>query len=201
MSEKPTAVSESTSVPQPEIVDGRLLLRRMTSVDAPQVFRLINDREIASNTRSIPYPYPEPQASEWIESHADLWDQGKSAIFGICLVSDSTGQPELCGAIGLEINSEFEHAELGYWIGREFWNQGICGEAARILVDFGFEHLNLHRIHAHHLTRNPASGRVLEKAGMKFEGTLRHHIKKWGVFEDIAWYGILRSEWQTVQTK
>jgi RimJ/RimL family protein N-acetyltransferase len=61
-------------------------------------------------------------------------------------------------------------------------------------VTYGFETLALHRIHAYHMTRNPASGRVMQKIGMRYEGCLRQHICKWGVFEDAAVYGILKSE-------
>jgi len=60
-------------------------------------------------------------------------------------------------------------------------------------VAYGFERRGLHRIHASHLTRNPASGRVLQKIGMRYEGCLRQHVDKWEVFEDLALYGILQS--------
>ena len=98
------------------------------------------------------------------------------------------------GAVGIELSVENEHAELGYWIGEPFWGQGYCSEAAAEVLKIGFQHFGLHKIHAHHLTRNPASGRVLQKIGMKQEGLLREHFKKWGVFEDILFYGILASE-------
>jgi ribosomal-protein-alanine N-acetyltransferase len=56
--------------------------------------------------------------------------------------------------------------------------------------------LELNRIFAHHFTRNPASGRVMQKLGMKHEGCLRQHFEKWDAFEDMEIYGILKSEWQ-----
>ena len=83
---------------------------------------------------------------------------------------------------------------MGYWVGVPFWGQGICTEAARALLGFGFGDLNLNKIHAHHFTRNPASGRVLQKLGMKYEGQLRQHVLKSDRFEDLFSYGILRSE-------
>ena len=65
------------------------------------------------------------------------------------------------------------------------------------VVQFGFTELELNRIHAHHLTRNPGSGKVLQKISMRHEGSLRDHIRKWGKFEDIEMYGILKHEYQS----
>ena len=62
------------------------------------------------------------------------------------------------------------------------------------MVDYGFDELGLNRIEAHYLTRNPASGHVLEKVGMKHEGILRQHIVKWDVAEDIGLYALLASD-------
>ena len=97
--------------------------------------------------------------------------------------------------MGLQINQQYASAELGYWIGQSFWRQGYCTEAARAVLGYGFELLELNRVYASYLTRNPASGRVMQKIGMAYEGCLRQHIKKWDVFEDLALYGILRSDW------
>jgi [ribosomal protein S5]-alanine N-acetyltransferase len=66
------------------------------------------------------------------------------------------------------------------------------------LVRYGFEHLNLNRIHAHHMVRNRASGRVLQKVGMKQEGVLRQRVRKWGVFEDVVALAILREDWTPI---
>lgn len=62
------------------------------------------------------------------------------------------------------------------------------------MVAYGFNTLRLHRIHAQHFTRNPASGRVMEKIGMQYEGCLRQHIYRWDQFEDLATYGILAQD-------
>ena len=83
---------------------------------------------------------------------------------------------------------------MGYWMGVPYWNHGYCSEAARALVAHGFQQMGLHRIYAFHFVRNPASGRVMQKAGMTYEGTLRQHVKKWERYEDLTAYGILRSE-------
>ena len=77
----------------------------------------------------------------------------------------------------------------------ECWGQGYATEAARAVVAFGFEELGLNRIYAHHMVRNPASGRVLAKIGMEPEGLLRQRVKKWGLFEDVVPMALLREEW------
>ena len=106
------------------------------------------------------------------------------------------GTGELVGAIGLMVKPEHANAEMGYWVGVPYWNRGYAAEAARALIAFGFEALELERIHAHYFIRNPASGRVMEKAGMTREGLLRHAIRKNGVFEDLAVYAILRDQFE-----
>lgn len=175
---------------RPTIETGSLWLKPFLIKDVPEMERLINDKEIAANTRTIDYPYPKGAGLLWISQHPKMWSTGEAAIFAIWQKEPN----RLVGAAGLEVSKENHNAELGYWIGREFWGQGICTEAVKGVIEFGFKELGLHKIHAHHVTRNPASGRVMEKAGMTMEGMLKGHVRKWGVFEDVAMYGILQSE-------
>ena len=114
---------------------------------------------------------------------------------------DAPSVRELAGDRAIaETTSSFPHpyeekmAEIGYWIGKPYWSQGYCTEAAREVVRYGFEVLNLNRIQARHMTKNPASGRVMEKVGMKYEGRLRQSLLRWDQFEDVAIYSILRDE-------
>ncbi len=186
--------SENTLLPdagnRPTLNSGRLVLRPFVTADSGRVQEICMDREIAATTRNIPHPYPQGAAQQWIESHPEMWTTGKAAIFAICLADGDC----LVGAIGLEINQEDHNAELGYWLARDHWGRGICTEAAGAVVRFGFDQLGLQRVHSQCVTSNPASGRVLEKNGMIQEGLLRKHIRKWGVFQDVEVYGLLRSE-------
>jgi RimJ/RimL family protein N-acetyltransferase len=75
-----------------------------------------------------------------------------------------------------------------------YWGRGYATEAALAVIAFGFEELGLNRIYAQHMASNPASGRVMQKAGMRHEGTLRQHVTKFGIVDDIAIYGILASD-------
>jgi [ribosomal protein S5]-alanine N-acetyltransferase len=138
------------------------------------------------------FAYKDGMAEEWIGTHATKLAKDESVSFAITLRSSGA----LVGAIGLELSVEHSRAELGYWIGKQYWGQGIATEAAREIMIYGFEALGLRRIYAHHIARNPASGRVMAKIGMKHEGTLRQHIKKWGFFEDAEVWGITSNEIQ-----
>lgn len=158
--------------------------------DAARVQLLAGDRAIAATTKNIPHPYEDGMAETWIGSHPERFEKGQEAVFAIVL--KDTGQ--LIGAIGLVLNLPQEHAELGYWIGKEYWGRGYCTEAGHAVLRYAFDVLHLHRVHAHHFSRNPASGRVMQKLGMRHEGRLREHIKKRDQFFDVEAYGILRSE-------
>jgi [ribosomal protein S5]-alanine N-acetyltransferase len=177
----------------PELTTDRLHLRPFTLADAPIVQRLVGDRAIADTTLNIPHPYEEDMAKEWIVSHQPRFERGEGVNFAIVRREDEA----LIGAIGLMVNPSHDRAELGYWIGKEYWSQGYCTEAARAVLHYGFTAFNLNRIFAHHFSRNPASGRVMEKIGMKYEGCLRQHVKKWDVYEDMRVYGILKSEYKS----
>lgn len=160
--------------------------------DAPDVQRLAGDREIADTTLAIPHPYELDQARAWIEQQQQETIDGPSSLsFAVRLSSTGT----LIGCVGLrEIDPEHRQAELGFWIGRGWWGQGYAREAARAVVRFGFDTLELNRICAHHMARNPASGRVLLALGMQREGVLRQRVKKWGKYEDVVLYAILRTD-------
>ena len=169
----------------------RLILRPFRLDDAPELQRLIGDRDIAATTLNIPHPYENGMAEEWIGKHQERFDKGEGVSFAITHREEGF----FIGGMGLHINKEHENAELGYWVGKPYWNKGYCTEAAQAVVRYGFEVLGLNRIHVAHMRRNPASGKVMQKIGMKHEGCSRQHIKKWGKFEDIESYGILRGEY------
>jgi [ribosomal protein S5]-alanine N-acetyltransferase len=92
-------------------------------------------------------------------------------------------------------------AELGYWIGKPYWGHGYCTEAAQAVLRYAFSDLAPVRVHASHFTRNPASGRVMQKIGMRHEGCRRQHVKKWDKTEDLEVYGILKLEWETAANR
>lgn len=178
------------SVPFMSLITSRLLLRSFQLSDAPRVAFLAGDFDIARMTSSIPHPYEEEMAIQWIQSHNDQYLSNTAVHFAILLRESNL----LIGAIGLELDGQNQSAELGYWIGKPYWNQGYATEAAQAVLAYGFRELGLNRVQARHFTKNPASGRVMQKIGMTYEGTLRQSIYRFGCFEDAALYSILRQE-------
>ena len=162
----------------------------MVLSDAPDIQSLA-DRDIASTTLRIPHPYEDGMAEEWILSRQAVFDAGEGVAFAITRLSDAS----YIGGIGLVLNQSDDNAEMGYWIGKLYWNQSYGSEAAGAVLRYAFEQLGLNRVYAAHFRRNPASGRIMQKIGMTYEGRLRQHVKKWGSFEDMEYYGILKSEW------
>ena len=169
----------------------RLLLRPFELKDAPEVKQLAGAWEVAATTLLIPHPYLDGMAEEWIKLCFEHWEQKQAANFAIVLRETN----RLCGAIGLKLAMAHFTGELGYWIGVPFWGRGYCTEAATEVVRFGFEELGLNRIHAHHFARNRASGRIMQKLGMRHEGCWRQHVRRWDCFQDLECYGLLRDEW------
>jgi RimJ/RimL family protein N-acetyltransferase len=178
--------------PRPTLETTRLILRLFRLTDAAEVQRLAGDRAIAETTATIPHPYPDGAAAAWIATHPDRYARGESVTFAVSRREDG----ELLGAIGLEIDPAMRRAELGYWIGKPYWNRGYASEAARAVVRYAFDVLHLRRVFAQHFGRNPASGQVMRKAGLLYEGRLRQHVVKWGVTDDMLVFGVLREEWR-----
>ena len=171
----------------------RITLRHFREDDCEEVTRLAGDAAIADTTVNVPHPYLTKMAVQWISSHAKERNRGSNFVFAI--ENHSTGQ--LLGAINLAVSKRDNKGEIGYWIGREFWGRGYATEATLAMLDLGFGSLGLHRILGRCFVRNPASGRVLEKAGMQCEGVAREDVLKNGVYEDFATFGILRQEWES----
>jgi RimJ/RimL family protein N-acetyltransferase len=177
---------------QPTLETERLLLRPFRTADAPSVEELAGDRDVASTTRLIPHPYPRGLAEQWISTLPEKYQKQELVNFAITLKVDGA----VIGSIGLILSPPDDHAELGYWVGKPYWNNGYCTEAAYAILTYAFRTLKLHRVFAKFMTRNPASGRVMEKLGMQQEGVFRQHRKKWGIYEDMIVCGVLKSEFR-----
>jgi len=176
---------------QPTLKTPRLVLRPFNADDAPEVQRLAGAPEIAATTLHIPHPYPDGMAEIWIGQHPEMFENGEGVVFAIVHRRDAA----LVGCVGLACDEENQNAELGYWIGLPYWNRGYATEAARMMLAFGFAYFGLHRIKSSYFGSNPASGRVMEKIGMRYEGRRREQLFKEGRgFEDVVEYGILSTD-------
>lgn len=174
----------------PTLHTPRLLLGPLAEDDVPALVALAGAFEIADTTATIPHPYTLDDARSFLTIDAAEREAGAAVRFAVRLDG-----PELIGVVGLHgITRDPLRAELGYWIGVPWWGRGFATEAARAAVRYGFDALGLHKIHAHHLARNPASGTVLQRIGMQQEGVLRQEVRKWERLEDVVLYGMLRSD-------
>ena len=182
------------NAPIPTLETARLRLRSLLLTDAPAVQLLAGAPEVADTTLHIPHPYPDGLAERWIAGRPEAAQNGTELTWAVV----DQASDRLYGVISLVPMQAHQRAELGYWMGLPFWGQGYMTEAATAVVAYGFAHLNLQRIYAYHYARNPASGRVMQKIGMTYEGCMRQHIRKGSRFEDLMIYSILRQEWSSV---
>ncbi|MBZ0274546.1 MAG: GNAT family N-acetyltransferase [Anaerolineae bacterium] len=177
----------------PTLDTERLLLRAFTPEDAPAIQAILNDPAITDNMNYIPYPC----TLEWVQAYIQRANEDLASgryTFGIVRRADGV----LVGRINIRVAAEHHSAEIGYWIGRAFWGNGYATEAARRVLDFGFNDLGLNRIMGQCFARNAASAHVLEKIGMRYEGTLREDFLKNGVYESTHVYAVLRSDYAGV---
>jgi [ribosomal protein S5]-alanine N-acetyltransferase len=172
----------------PTLETARLRLRPYGESDIKELLPLIGAREVAATTLRIPHPYTEQNARDFL-----ILLQGPGRIW-LAITLHRDGRQ--IGGIGLTVDQQHQHAELGYWLGVAHWGNGYATEAGKEMLRYGFEDLHLHRIFASHFKHNPASGQVLKKLGMRHEGCQREHLRKWDRFIDSELYGILRQEWQ-----
>lgn len=175
----------------PVLITDRLRLRQLVPADAGDIQCLAGAREVAAGT-FLPHPYEDGMAERWIASLEGDFEAGKAVHFAIGRATDNV----LMGSIGLEIVPEHRHARLGYWLGVPYWNHGYATEAVRAVLAYGFRERNLHRIYSPHFLGNLASGRVMEKAGMKYEGRMREHYVRFGKFVNLELYGLLQEEFE-----
>lgn len=174
----------------PTLTTERLVLSQSTISDLEDViFQMNSTPEISENTLSLPFPYREENAHFWFQMAEYSFEKKEAFIFGI----REKENLKLIGAIGLHLDMLHNKAEVGYWIGKSFWNKGYVSEALQRVLKFGFEALNLNKIYASHFLHNPASGKVLEKNGFTFEAELKQEIFKNSKYLDIKRYAIFNN--------
>ncbi|RKE78715.1 MULTISPECIES: GNAT family N-acetyltransferase [unclassified Chryseobacterium] len=170
----------------PVLQTERLILSQLEEKDIPFIVELLQHRIFSDLTSNIPYPYVENDARSWVKMSKEAFENNTGYTFAI---RNKEGQ--IIGAIGLHDRDD-DKAELGYWIGIPYWNKGYVTEAAKAIIDFGFNELKLNKIFATHFPHNPASGRIMEKAGMEQEAVLIKEVKKDGEYFDLVRYCILK---------
>ena len=172
----------------------RLLLRPFRLEDAEAVAVFCDSEPVYRRTLNLPHPYTADCARRWIGGHAENFRSGRFYEYAV------TGREDGClyGCVGLSHDAAHHNGELGYWFGEPHWGRGYATEAAAALIDFAFSVKDYHRVYAGHFAGNPASGRVMQKCGMRFEDIQREHVCKDGAYVDVVCYAILKQEWRGV---
>ena len=160
----------------------RCTIRPWRLDDAQSLARHANNRKVWIALRDIfPHPYTIEDANTFLKSVIN-----SEPVTLFCVEANGAA----VGGIGIRIGTDVHRrtAELGYWLGEEFWGGGIMTEAVGAFTDFCFQNFSLRRIYAEPFANNPASARVLEKAGFTFEGRLKNNVVKDGEVLDSLLY-------------
>ncbi|RVU35871.1 N-acetyltransferase [Hwanghaeella grinnelliae] len=179
----------------PVLETPRLRMRRFRMSDVGTVFNLVSDLSVAKWTARIPHPYERKMAEEWLRDNERLRDQGRSLLFAVTVRGDDS----LIGAVSLEIEDDPGHAEIGYYLGRDYWGCGYMTEAARAALDFGFEALGVDVVRANVFEANEASAGVLRKLGFVDLGPSTMDAPARGGIVPVLAYSIDRAVWASLK--
>ena len=154
--------------------------------DRDAIVQHANNRNVWINLRDrFPHPYTLNDARRWLDMVVDHEPETNFAI-------DVSGAA--VGGIGFTVQYDVARrsAEIGYWLGEQFWGRGIATEALVAVTDYAFSHYDVCRLYAHVFDWNGASARVLEKAGYEFEGRMKKSVTKDGHTIDQLMYAMIR---------
>ena len=170
----------------------RMMLRAPVPSDAEAVFLALHDPEMSRFVSGRPYPYTRKHAAEFVRVTRRKMRRGE--FLNLLGFDPSSG--EIRVAVGLHsIDWKNQHGEIGYWVPRKLWGQGLATEAVTAVCAEVFHHAPIHRIEATVASGNVASARVLTHAGFVKEGTRRHAMLQGSSWRDSDLYGLLRPEW------
>lgn len=174
---------------KPVLLTENLRMRALDYRDARELQAAADFPEISRGTASLPHPYTLKDARTFLADRRLDFLGERGGVFGL----EERTAGSLVGCAGITPLRPGV-AEIGYWITPSRWNRGYCTEAVESLIRYGFDGMGLFRICAAHFPDNPASKRVLEKAGMSREGLLRGYMKKDGVHRDVVLWSVLRPD-------
>lgn len=165
-------------------------LRNWEIEDAQLVVKYANNKNVSKYLRDVfPFPYTLDDAKSYIR-YCSGADKSKNILFAIDI------EGKAVGAIGLTIQNDVNRkcAELGFWLGESFWNNGVMTRAVKEMCQMGFRLYDIERIYAEVFDDNTASKSVLEKCGFTMDGVMRNSIFKDGKLQNACIYSILKKE-------
>jgi [ribosomal protein S5]-alanine N-acetyltransferase len=180
------------SLPTPTLHTARLRLRPFNDADADALFALHSNGYVLRYWDAPPWS-ERARAERFLKANQQMAEEGSGARLAIDRLSD-TSFLGWCSVT--RWNPDFRSASMGYCLDDAAWGHGYATEAARALLQWAFDTLDLNRVQAETDTRNAASARVLEKLGFAREGTLREDCVVSGEVSDSWVYGLIRREWQ-----
>ena len=170
----------------------RLILRRYTADDAEAMFKnWASDPEV---TRFLTWPthtgvdVTREVIASWLPHYAE------DNYYHWTITLKSNGDEPIGDIAVVRQDEKTSMAHIGYSLGRKWWHQGITSEALRTVMDFFFDRVGANRIECRHDPRNPHSGMVMKKCGMKYEGTMRSSDRNNQGICDACWYALLKAE-------
>lgn len=178
-----------------EFFTDRLIIREYNKGDIKEFLRVIRQPEIYPTTYGIPRNYSLLRAKWWMKVIKQNRREGTAFEYAVIL--RATG--EYIGNVGLiNIDRNHLHGDISYYIDNRYTNLGIATEASQAMLSYGFNDLGFHKIAGVCMSVNGASRRIMEKLGMKYEGTLREDLYKDGIYYDLDRLSILKDEYYTL---
>jgi RimJ/RimL family protein N-acetyltransferase len=184
------------SAPVPEITTMRLVLKAPGEGDIPRLVQLANNRTVAESLASMPHPYNEECAREWLAGKSGSRADGHS--FGIYL---NIPEPAFIGIIGFGAPDDRGQSDLGYWVGEPYWGRGYATEAVRAVLEYGFSLDGITQMLGDCRITNVGSRRVLEKSGFEYRGFARSHCRAIGENVPVDCFAISRPRFRGLQIK
>lgn len=170
----------------------RLILRRYVSEDAPAKYKnWTSDPEVTKFLMWKPHPseeYTQTVTDECVKQYSD------DKFYRWAIVFKENGDEPIGDIAVVRMDEEVSMVHIGYCLGRAWWHRGIMSEALKAVMDFMFDIVGVNRIESRHDPRNPNSGKVMQKCGMKYEGTLRSADWNNQGICDASYYALLKSE-------
>ncbi|MDR2806558.1 MAG: GNAT family N-acetyltransferase [Puniceicoccales bacterium] len=175
----------------PTLSSKRLHFKSLQQEDILKIVHLLDDYETILLLTYAPWPYTLKDAIAWFCHVNHMCETGTGSFWGIYDLEE-----QFLGTCGLSLFPEHEKAELHYWLGKAYWGKGYGTETAQRIITYAFENINIERLEVNHMSRNIRSQRVIEKCGFRLEGVMRAYIKRFGEFEDVKFYSLLRKEFE-----
>lgn len=170
----------------------RLILRRYKIEDADAMYKnWASDSEVTKFLTWQPHSSVDVSRSiieDWLKEYSD------EKYYQWAIVLKDNGNEPIGGISVVHMNEDISMVHIGYCLGRAWWRRGIMSEALKAVMDFMFDTVEVDRVESRHDPRNPNSGKVMQKCGMKYEGTLRSADRNNQGICDACYYALLRSE-------